>query len=140
VIVAVLAVRMMQVPADHEVGMIAVRHLSVAALRVVLVPAGVVAARVLRRARGRVGAVDADCMLVGVSCMNVVQVSVVQIVGVAIMLDRNVAAAGAVRVRMTGMLLAGHGLSLFGLQPLQGKRHDAIHEATGLRAAPRTPG
>jgi hypothetical protein len=77
VIVAVVAVRMMQVSADQEVDVLVVRHLGVAAFCVVLVAYGVVGAGVLGRARGRIGAADADRMLVGVPCMKVVQVSVV---------------------------------------------------------------
>src|SRR5258708_1752595 len=79
-------------------------------------------------------------VIVSVSCMNVVQVSVVQIVGVAIMLDRNVAAAGAVRVRMTGMLLAGHGLLLvWGCIPCKASATMRFPRRWRLRAAPRTP-
>jgi len=80
VIVAVVAVRMMQVSGNHEVDVVAVRHFGVPALRVMLVASGVVVARVLRRARGWVSATDADRMLVGVPRVNAVQVSVVQIV------------------------------------------------------------
>jgi len=107
VIVAVVAVRMMQVPGNHEVDMVAVRHFGVPAFRVMLVASRVVIARALRRARGWISATDADRMLVGVPRVNAVQVSVVQVVGVTLVLDGNVAASGAVRVGMRGMLFAG---------------------------------
>jgi hypothetical protein len=103
---------MMQVPGNHEVDVVTVRHFGVPALRVVLVASGVVVARVLRRARGWISATDADRMLVGVPGVNAVQVSVVKIVGMALVLDGSVAASGAVRVGMRGMLFAGHGLLL----------------------------
>jgi hypothetical protein len=68
--------------------------------------------------------------------MNAVQVSVVQIVGVALVLDRHVAAAGAVRVLMTRMLLTGHDLLLLAPRPLQGERHIArVHGALRGRGA-----
>jgi hypothetical protein len=125
VIVAVVAVRMMQVSGNHEVDVVAMWHFGVPALRVMLVASGVVVALVLRRARGWISAADADRMLVGVPRVNAVQVSVVQIVGVALMLDGGVAASGAVRVGMRGMLFAVHGLLLVWAAPLQGKRHAA---------------
>jgi len=125
VIVAVVAVRMMQVSGNHEVDMVAVWHFGVPALRVMLVATGVVVARVLRRARGWISATDADRMLVGVPRVNAVQVSVVKVVGMALVLDGSVAASGAVRVGMRGMLFAVHGLLLVWAAPLQGKRHAA---------------
>jgi hypothetical protein len=60
---------MVQVPADQEVLVVAVRHLIVAATRRVLVSSRVLAAPVLRRASGRIAGADADLVLVDVTCV-----------------------------------------------------------------------
>ena len=100
VIVAVPPVRMVQVPRDEVVDMIPVLHCFVAATGAMLVSLVVRAARVGRRAGGRVWPADCKRMLIDVIVVHVVQVPVVEVVGVTIMLHGLVAAAGAVLVRV----------------------------------------
>jgi hypothetical protein len=100
---------MMQVRAHDEVAMIAVRHALVSAAFAVTVPALVLAARVRRRARRRIGGVDGELVLVDVTAVKIVQVAVVEIVGVALVLNGAMAAAGAVRVLVLAVRLAAHG-------------------------------
>ncbi len=95
-IVAVVAVRMVQVAVDEVVHVVAVWHGFVAAARAVLVVGGVGLAVVVRSACVRVLRADLDRMLVVVPLVGVMEVAVVQIVDVAVVFDGSVAAAGAV--------------------------------------------
>jgi hypothetical protein len=103
VIVAVPGVRMVQVPADEVVDVIAVRDGVVPAARPVHVTRNVGAAGVRGRARRRVRSVDADCALVDVAGVGVVQMPVVQVIGVAAVCDRRMTAAGTVGVSVVGV-------------------------------------
>jgi hypothetical protein len=107
VIVAVILVRMMQVAVDQVIDMVAVRDGFVAAARAVLMGPVVSAAGVFGRARGRVGGADLKLMLLDSLSAHVVKVAVVQVVRVVAVLDRGVATAGAVPVRMVGVMV-GH--------------------------------
>ena len=100
VIVAVSPVRMVQVPRYEVVDMIPVLHGFVAATGPMLVSLVVRAARVGRRAGGRVRPADGERMLVDVIVVRVVQMTIVQVVGVTVVLHGLVAAAGAVLVRV----------------------------------------
>jgi hypothetical protein len=66
----------------------------------------------LRRALGRVAAADVDCVLFDLRPRRVVQVAIMYVVDVAIVLDRGVAAALTVLVRMVCMMLVAHPLLL----------------------------
>jgi hypothetical protein len=98
VVVAVVAVRVVQVAADEVIGVVAVGHGLVAAAGAVLVGLVVAVAGVGRRAGGRVGGADRQAVLLDAAAVGVVQVAVVQVIDVVFVLDGGVAAAGAVLV------------------------------------------
>jgi hypothetical protein len=98
VVVAVVAVRVVQVAVDQVVGVVAVRHRFVAAAGTVAVALVVTAAGVLRGAIGRVGRADLDRMALDAAFAHVVQVAVVQVIDVVAVLDGGVAAGWAMLV------------------------------------------
>jgi hypothetical protein len=99
VVVAVVAVRMVQLAIDQIIRVVAVRHGLVPAPRSVTVP-GVVAVVVPRGARGRVGAVHLQAVVVHVVPVRVVQVPVVQVIDVPVVADGRVSAVRSVLVVM----------------------------------------
>jgi hypothetical protein len=108
VVVAVVAVGMVQVLVHQIVDMVAMRDRLVPAAGAVLV-----GTLHFRRAARRIGRVDADHVLVDVIAMHVVQMAVMQIVDVAVMADCQVTAIGAVLVGVVLMVMlaaSGHGL------------------------------
>ena len=103
--------RMMQMVADTIVRMIAVRHRLVAAIRAVNMSGVVTAAAVTGGAAVRVLGRNLDHMLIHVIIMGVMQMTLMEIVDVPLMAHCLVTAAGAVSMRMAGMLVgrtAGH--------------------------------
>ncbi len=99
VVVAVAGVRVVQVALDEVVDVVAVGDGLVAAVGAVGVLAAVGAARVLRGAVAGVGGLDGDGVLFDAAVLaRVVEMAVVQVVGVAVVLDGGVAAAVAVHV------------------------------------------
>jgi hypothetical protein len=98
VVVAVRAVRVVQVVADQEVDVVAVRDRLMAAAGAVDVIRRVVGACVARRAARRIRRVDRDRALVDMTAMWGVKMTVVKIVDVVAVLDRDVTAARAVDV------------------------------------------
>lgn len=103
-VVAVIAVLVMQTAVDDVVDVIAVRYSFVAATFAV----NVAVAGVNRMAAVRIGFIDTQCMLVVVAVVLMVQVAVVQIIDVAFVLDGSVAAVCAVNVVMMFVGFAGH--------------------------------
>ena len=103
-VVAVVAVLVMQTAIDDVVDMIAVRYGFVAATFAV----NVVVAGVNRMAAVRVGFIDAQGMLVVVAVVLMVQVAIVQIIDVSFMFDSSMAAVCAVNVVMMFVGFAGH--------------------------------
>jgi hypothetical protein len=111
-VVAMIAVRMVQVPVHQIVDMVAVRDRLVSAAGAMLM-----GALYIRRAAGGIGRVDSDDMLVDVIAMHVVQMAVMQVVDVPFMADSDVTAAWAVLmgvVRMVLLVACGHGALLLG--------------------------
>ena len=104
VIVAVVAVLVVQAAVDDIVGVIAVRYGFMAATFAV----NVAVAGVNRMAAVRVGFIDAQGVLVVVAVVFMVQVAVVQIIDVAFVLDGSVAAVCAVNVVMMFVGFTGH--------------------------------
>jgi hypothetical protein len=104
VVVAVIAVRMMQVPVDEIVDVVAVRHRLVPAAGAVLVARLMPLAPVLGRAAVGVLGRDLDDVLVDVVAVRMVQVSVVQVVDVIAVADGGVPAAWAMLVGMIGVM------------------------------------
>jgi hypothetical protein len=115
VAVAMIAVRVVQVPVDQIVHVVAMRDRLVAAASAMLVR-GVMAGS--RRGRGAaigVLGVDGDVVLVAVPFVRVVEMAVVQIVDVALVPDGDVTAIGPVLVLVVGvnrMIKLGHGFCL----------------------------
>jgi hypothetical protein len=98
VVVAVPAVRVMQVPAHEVVDMVAVGDLLVAAAGAMNVPGLMLAAGMVGRAIRRVGSAHLDDVLVDVIAVGMMQMSVVEVVEVVSMLERCVPATGAMLV------------------------------------------
>jgi hypothetical protein len=114
VVVAVVPVRVVEMARHEVIGVIGVGHGLVAASRTVhvgrLVGAAVAAGGAAVGVRPRTEAV-----LLDVVSMGVVEVAVVELVGVPVVDDRRVPAGGAVAVRVVGMglmLVVCHGESL----------------------------
>ena len=99
-IVAVGAVRMVQVALDEVVHVGAVRHGFVAAARAMPVVVRVELAVALWSACVGILRAHVDRMLVVMALVGVVQMAVVQIVDVTVVLDGGVSAAGAVDMLM----------------------------------------
>lgn len=103
-IVAVVAVRVMQMATDAVIDVVAMRDRLVAAAGTVHMTLLVAAAAVVRGAAVRVVARDLDYVLVDMALMRMVKVPVVQIVDVAGMAYRGVAASRAMLVFVVAML------------------------------------
>jgi hypothetical protein len=99
VVVAVIAVWVMQVSVYKVVDVVTVRYSFVTAVRAMRVRA-LGSRSVLRWIRG----IDRQDMLVNMIPMHVVQMAVMNIVDVTIMADRSVAAGRSVLVGMVGMV------------------------------------
>lgn len=119
VIVAVTAVRMVQVAAHEIVSVASVRHTLVAAVGPVHVVLLVGAACVVWCTVRPVCARGIERVFVHMVAVNVMQVAIVQIVRVPVVLHRHVAASRSVRVRVSVVLLAllSHSPLLSPIQP-----------------------
>lgn len=105
-IVAMAAMLMMQMVAHTIIGVIAVRHRFVAATRAVHMRGIVTAATVTRGAAVGIFGGHSDHVLVKVTLMRVMQVTLVQVVDMPFVAHRRVAAAGAMLMGMTGVLVS----------------------------------
>lgn len=116
-VVTVIAVRMMQVTFHQIIHMVPVRHCFVSAIGAMHMP-GLVTVTVMAGSTCiGIGFRHSDGMLVIMAFVRMVQMAVVQVVGVPIMLYGGVAASGAmlVVVVIVGMMMFGHILlSFFG--------------------------
>ena len=132
VIVAVVAVRMMQVAVHEIIDVIAVRDRFVAATGAVDMR-GVVAGAGRGVAVGIRGA-DFDDVLIDMPRVRMMQMPVVQVIDVPVVLHRSVAAVGAVLVVVVGMNVAGAhsggGLLLGEASPSAPFGQGGIHPAT----------
>ncbi|WP_157991666.1 hypothetical protein [Caldimonas tepidiphila] len=113
-VVAVIAVRVVQVTVDQIVDMITVRHRLMSTSWAMDV-AGLVALTTMRGGADiRIGGVDSNYVLVDMVAMRMVQVAVVKVVDMVLVQHRSVAAVGAMLVimmRVIGMIGLGHGRS-----------------------------
>jgi hypothetical protein len=112
VVVAVVSVRMVEVPANQIIDVIGVRNRLVPAARSVYVAALSVCALLLRRALYGVACVGLEAVLVHMIAVNVVHVAFVKVIGVAVVLDCGVPTVAAVGVAMSGVGITSHGASL----------------------------
>jgi hypothetical protein len=143
VVVAMIAMGMMQ-PSTHEViDVVAMGHSFVPAGRAMLVRAAG-----LRRALHGICGVDCDDMLINVILMQVMNMAVMEIVDMALMTDRRMPAVGTVLVGMIGMMLLGAGghsiLSFFvygpggwRLLPFASMLHCAFHQTQNMGVGKR---
>lgn len=99
-----IAVRMVKVPIDEVVDVVAVRHLLVAACIAMAMHALVLAASMVRRARGRVLVRHVEPMLVDSLLGRVVQAAIVQVVRMPVMPNARVPAVRTVQMRVILML------------------------------------
>ncbi len=107
-VVAVPGVRVMQVPGDEVVDVIAMRYRFVTATRAVDMALGVTSAAVRRRAIVRIQRADLEDALVDVARVPVVEVTIVEVVDVVAMTDGDVAAVSAVDVIVIRMCGVAH--------------------------------
>ena len=105
-VVAVVAVGVVEMAIDQIVDMVAVGHSFVPAARAMLVRAVVATAAVVWGAGCRIVCIDTQCMFVGVPVVRVMQMTVVQIVDMAIVFHRGMATIGAM-----GMVVVGVGVA-----------------------------
>jgi hypothetical protein len=108
VIVAMVAVRMVQVTTDEVVGMVAVRNRLMATIGAVFVVAGMLAAVVIRSAASGIFAVHGDRMFLDSGAGRMVQMPIVQIVNVTIVLNARVPAAFLVLMLVVGVVAHVH--------------------------------
>ena len=101
-----VAMRMMQVAFYQVVGMVAVRHPFVAAIRTMKVPYVVAGAVMVSRASVGVRCVHFEHVLIDMIAVHVVQVPVMQVIDVLVMADCLMPAVWPVLVSVASMLLA----------------------------------
>jgi hypothetical protein len=111
VIVAVIAVRMVQMIADAIIDMIAVGHRLVTTARAVNMSGVVTAAAMVGGASIRVRGRHLDHMLIDMAFMRVVQMALMQIIDMPFVAHGLMSTAGTVLVRMFGMLWGGASVS-----------------------------
>jgi hypothetical protein len=112
----VVRVRVMEVAADAVIDVIAVRNRLMAAAGSLNMACLMPSTAMVGGAVVRVVAGDFDHMLVDMALMRVMEVTIVQIIGVAAVTNGRMAAAGAMLVRMVGVIwcgAGGHRLSSF---------------------------
>lgn len=109
VVVAVIAVRMVQMTVDQVIDVVAVRHRFVAAAGPMHMTGAMAGTVMLRCAAVRVGGADGDHVLVDMVAMHVMQMAVMQEIDMAFVAHRGMTALRAVLVVVMGVLGAtGH--------------------------------
>jgi hypothetical protein len=115
VIIAVIAMGMMQMTVDQVVDVVAMRHRLMSAAGAMDVARGMAGAAVIRRASIGISLGNLDHMLVDVIPVHVVEVTIMEIVHMAVVADGRMTAAFAVNVAvalMVGQITARHPFSL----------------------------
>ena len=107
-IVAVVAVRVVQMVRHQVIHMFAVRHLRMAAVWTMYMRFRMPGAGVLWRAGSSIGGGRRQSMFVHMVAMNVMEVAVMQVIDVSFMLDPQVTATWTMLVAVSDMNLAGH--------------------------------
>lgn len=95
-----IAVLVMQMPADQVIDMIPMRNRRMTAVLSMLMLVVVRSAAVARRALIRIARAHRDAMLIDVIAVNVMQMPVVQIIHMAVVPHRGMPAIGAMDMRM----------------------------------------
>ena len=110
-VVAMIAVRMMEATLDKIIRVIAMRHGWMTALRTVDVPGLVALVPVRRRAMVRVSVADLDHVFIDAVARLTVQMAIVQIVDVVAVLDADMPAPRTMTMRVLfggEVAMAGH--------------------------------
>lgn len=111
VIVAVIAIQMMEMTVNEMVNVVAVRDGIMTAVRAVDVIGGVFGSGEARRAFVRISGADGEGVFVHMGAVHVMQMACIKVVGVTVVRDGEMAATGAVLMRMAfrvfGMSRAG---------------------------------
>lgn len=102
-VVAMACVRVMEVPVDEIVDVIAMRDGFMTAASAMPVSGVVAGAGVARRAGSRIGAAHFDHVLIDMIAVRLMQVAVVKIVYVIAVLDGDMATARSVNMRVALM-------------------------------------
>ncbi len=126
VVVTVIAVRVMEVAIDQVVNVVAVGHRFVPAASTMDMARLVSAAIVLRSAVSRVGDVDRQNVLINVPNMRMMQMPIMEVIGVAIVFDGRMATARAVNVIVVSMLMAWGWSDLVSHTRISGWRVDRL--------------
>ncbi len=103
VIIAMVAVRMVEAAVDEVIDMVAVRNRLMPAAGPMDVPRLMTLVAIIRRALVRVSRAHFDDVLIDLVSVLMVEVAIVQVVDVITVLDREVTAVGAVMVGMLGL-------------------------------------
>jgi hypothetical protein len=106
-IVAVRSVRMVQVAVHQVVHVIAMRHCLMPAGRTVMVVGGMIAAFMVRSTCVPIGPAYFQPVFVDVAAVDVMEMSIVKIVGMVVVFQRRVTAVGPMSMRMLFVDLAG---------------------------------
>lgn len=133
-IVAVVAVGVVQVAVDQVVDVVAVGHGFVATPRTVHVVGGVTPARMRRRAAIGVRRVDGDGVFVDVIVVGMMEVTIVEVVDVTVVKDACVAAA-----RTMDVLVVGVDGAIATLRHSEGTPVSLTDETVGQRVSARRP-
>lgn len=142
VIVAVVVVRVVQVPIHQIIDVIAMRHGFMAAVWTVHMARFVSATRVIRRADHRVAVVHCERVLIHVVAVRRVQMPVVQVVHMIVVHNGCVSAVLAVHMRMTfvDFVVAHASTFILGRGGEAVKRYSWRNAASGSRLAARRAG
>lgn len=103
-VVAVVAVRVVQMTIHEVVGVVAMRYGFVSAAGTVYMTRFVAVAVMIQGADVRVGGADGDAVFIDVIAMRMVQVAIVQVIDVAFVFDGGVTAIRAVLVFVVGVV------------------------------------
>jgi hypothetical protein len=108
VIVAMIAVRVVQMTTDEIIDMVAVRNALMSTARFMDVAFVVLGTRMIRCARGLVPCAGFKDVVIDVVAMYVVQMTVVQVIDMTVVFDGDMAATGPMGMRVTLVLSARH--------------------------------
>ncbi len=127
VVVAMIAVRVMQMTADDVIGVVAMWHGGVTAVDGVFVTSGLFVRAVAGRALIRIRCVDRDSVFVGVRTVVMMQMTAVKVISVTVMRDGEMAAIRAVLVRVSLGVLGVRGAATSNEREWHDKNEDFFH-------------
>lgn len=104
--ITMVAMGMMQVPINQVIDMVAMRNLLMPASRPMDMALIVPGTNVPRRTLGRIRGTDLQHMLIDMPAVDVMQMSIMQIIGMTVVVDGQMTTARAMLVAMIMMFLA----------------------------------